>query len=285
MAAFLTDCALVMCRILAAVVLLGAVLWGCHAPARELTLATTTSVGNSGLLEALLPAYERQSHVVVRTHMVGSGRALAMLGGGQADVAITHAPAAEARAIQDHRSWIYAKVMFNDFILIGPVSDPAGVRGSPRAAEAMARIARSRSRFISRGDQSGTHEREQALWQAAGAAPEGGRLVVAGASMGVTLRIAAEMAAYTLTDRATYLQQRPAWLDIVYQNDPALLNTYAVVFDPDGPLGLRAKSFADWLTTGGGRDVIAAYKVGPGIRAFEVWPSGRPRDRPGHLPR
>lgn len=274
-----------MCRNLTAAVLLCLVMSGCHAPARELTLATTTSVGNSGLLEVLLPAYERQSHVVVRAHMVGSGRALAMLAGGQADVAITHAPAAEARALQNHGAWIYTKLMFNDFVLVGPVSDPAGVRGSPRAAEAMARIARSRSRFISRGDQSGTHEREQALWQAAGAAPEGGRLVVAGASMGVTLRIAAETVSYTLTDRATYLQQRPALLDIVYENDPALLNTYAVVFDPGGPLGLRAKSFAEWLTTGRGRNVIESHKVGPGIRAFEVWPSGQPRDLPGNLPR
>jgi tungstate transport system substrate-binding protein len=274
-----------MWRNSAAVVLLCVVVSGCHAPPTELTLATTTSVGNSGLLEALLPAYQRQSQVVVRTHMVGSGRALAMLGDGQADVAVTHAPAAEALALQNHRSWTYAKLMFNDFILIGPASDPAGVRGSPTPAEAMARIARSRARFISRGDQSGTHEREQSLWQAAGAAPEGGRLVVAGAGMGVTLRIAAETPSYTLTDRATYMQQRPASLDIVYQDNPALLNTYAVIFDPGGPRGLRAKSFADWLTTGRGRNVIETYNVGPGIRAFEVWPPGQPRDLPSSLPK
>jgi tungstate transport system substrate-binding protein len=103
--------------------------------------------------------------------------------------------------------------------------------------------------------------------------------------MGVTLRIAAETGSYTLTDRATYLQQRPALLAIVYENDPALLNTYAVVFDPGGTLGLRAKSFADWLTTGPGRDVIGNYKVGPGIRAFDVWPLGQPRAQPGDLPR
>ena len=272
-------------RISAAAVVLGAVLGGCHAPARELTLATTTSVGNSGLLEVLLPAYEHHSQVAVRTHMVGSGRALAMLGDGQADVAITHAPAAEALALQHHRGWIYTKMMFNDFVVIGPAPDPAGVRGSPTPAEAMARIARSRSRFISRGDQSGTHEREQALWKAAGAAPEGDRLVVAGASMGVTLRIAAETASYTLTDRATYLQQKPPLLEIVYENDPALLNTYAVVFDPGGPLGSRAKSFAEWLTTGRGRNVIEAYTVGPGIHAFEAWPLDQPRDRPGNLPK
>jgi tungstate transport system substrate-binding protein len=274
-----------MCRNLGAAVLFCTLLSSCHAPASELTLATTTSVGNSGLLEALLPAYERQSKVVVRTHMVGSGRALAMLAAAQADVVISHAPAAEALALQNHRGWIYKKLMFNDFVLIGPASDPAGARGSPTAAEAMARIARGRLRFISRGDQSGTHEREQALWKAAGTAPEGDRPVVAGASMGVTLRIAAETGAYTLTDRATYMQQKPASLGIVYENDPALLNTYAVVFDPDGPLGLRAKSFADWLTTGLGRSVIETYKVGPGIRAFQVWPSGQPRDLPGNLPR
>jgi tungstate transport system substrate-binding protein len=274
-----------MCRKSGSALLICVLLAGCAAPAAELTLATTTSVGNSGLLDVLLPAYKDQSQVVVQIHMVGSGRALAMLNGGQADVAITHAPAAEAVAIQDHPRWIYAKVMFNDFVLIGPVSDPAGVRGSPRAAEAMLRIARSRSRFISRGDQSGTHEREQALWKAAGAAPEGDRLVVAGASMGVTLRIAGETGSYTLTDRATYLQQKPSSTAVLYEQDPALLNTYAVVFDPGGPLGPQAKSFADWLTTGRGRDVIRMYTVGAGIRAFELWPLDRPRDRPECLPK
>lgn len=258
----------------------------CTSPARAVTLATTTSVGNSGLLEVLLPAYERQAHVGVRTHLVGSGRALAMLAAGQADAAVTHAPAAEAAALRDHPSWRYAKVMFNDFVFVGPESDPGGIRGAASAADAAGRIARSGSRFISRGDQSGTHEREQALWKAAGAMPKGERLVVAGAGMGATLRIAAETGSYTLTDRATYAQNRDRLpLAIVFENDAALLNTYAVVFDPAGPLALDAKAFVDWLTNGAGREVIERYHVGRAVRAFEVWPPGRPRTLPGDLPR
>lgn len=260
---------------------------GCARPApRVLTLATTTSVGNSGLLEALLPAYEREAHVIVRSHLVGSGRALAMLGAGQADVAVTHAPAAEAAALREHQSWRYAKFMFNDFVFVGPPSDPAAVRDAGTAADAAGRMARSGSRFISRGDQSGTHERELALWKAAGAMPAGDRLVVAGAGMGATLRIAAETGSYTLTDRATYAQQQDRRsLVIVFENDPALLNTYAVVLDPAGPRAHDATAFMEWLTNGAGRDVIGSYRVGASIRAFEVWPAGRPRALPADLPR
>lgn len=260
---------------------------GCARPApRVLTLATTTSVGNSGLLEALLPAYERDAHAVVRSHLVGSGRALAMLGSGQADVAVTHAPAAEAAALREHPAWRYAKFMFNDFVFVGPSSDPGGAREARTAADAAKRIARSGSRFISRGDQSGTHERELALWNAAGTMPPGDRLVVAGAGMGATLRIAAETSSYTLTDRATYAQQQQRRsLVIVFENDPVLLNTYAVVLDPAGPRAHEAKAFMDWLTDGAGRDVIGSYRVGAAIRAFDVWPVGRPRALPGDLPR
>jgi tungstate transport system substrate-binding protein len=272
-------------RVAAALLSCGIVL-ACAAPARVLTLATTTSVGNSGLLDALLASYERESRVVVRSHLVGSGRALALLASGQADVAVTHAPSAEAAALREHPSWRYAKFMFNDFVLVGPPSDPAAVREAGSAAAAAERIARSGSRFISRGDQSGTHERELAIWKAAGAMPTGDRLVVAGAGMGATLRIAAETGSYTLTDRATFAQQQDRRsLAILFENDPALLNTYAVVLDPAGPRPRDAKAFMDWLTSGAGRAVIGSYRVGGAVRAFEVWPEGRPRALPGDLPR
>jgi tungstate transport system substrate-binding protein len=272
-------------RVAVALLLVGIVA-GCARTPRVLTLATTTSVGNSGLLDALLPGYERQARVVVRPHLVGSGRALVMLASGQADVAVTHAPAAEATALREHPSWRYAKVMFNDFVFVGPDSDPAGVRGAADAADAARRIARSASRFISRGDQSGTHEREQALWKAAGAVPTGDRLVVAGAGMGATLRIAGETGSYTLTDRATYAQQTDRRsLAIVYENDASLLNTYAVVFDPGIPLASDAKAFMEWLTDGPGRGVIDRYRVGAAVRAFELWPLERPRTSPADLPR
>jgi tungstate transport system substrate-binding protein len=271
---------------LIAVILFCGVVVGCARAPRALTLATTTSVGNSGLLESLLPAYEQHSSVAIRTHLVGSGRALAMLAAGQADLAITHAPAAETAALGQHASWQYMKFMFNDFVIVGPESDPAGARGATSAAEAMARIARSRLRFISRGDDSGTHEREQALWKSAGVTPVGDRLVVAGAGMGATLRIAAETGSYTLTDRATYAQQQGHLaLAIVYENESALLNTYAVVLDLHGPLAREAQLFAVWLADGGGRDLIAFYRVGSGIRAFEIWPAGRARTLPADQPR
>jgi tungstate transport system substrate-binding protein len=270
----------------AAILLACAGLTACATSDRALTLATTTSVGNSGLLESLLPAYERTAHVTVRTHLVGSGRALAMLAAEQADLAITHAPAAEALALRDHPAWRYAKIMFNDFVIAGPPSDPAGVRGAASAADAMRRIARSQTRFISRGDESGTHEREQALWQAAGAMPDKNRLVIAGAGMGATLRIAGETESYTLTDRATFAQQRHSSpLAIVYEGDPTLVNTYAVEFDPAGPRAGDARAFAEWLAEGAGRDAIAAYRVGPAVHAFEIWPEGRARGRPTDLPR
>lgn len=272
-------------RVAAALLACGIVV-GCAMPVRVLTLATTTSVGNSGLLEALLPAYERDAHVAVRSHLVGSGRALAMLGSGLADIVVTHAPAAEAAALREHLSWRYAKLMFNDFVFVGPPSDPGAVREARTAADAANRIARSGSRFISRGDQSGTHEREQALWKAAGAMPAGDRLVVAGAGMGATLRIAAETGSYTLTDRATYAQQQDRHsLVVVFENDSALLNTYAVVLDSAGPRANDAKAFMDWLTIGAGRAAIGSYRAGAVIRAFEVWPAGRSRGLPGDLPR
>jgi len=275
-----------MRRRFAAVVLWCAVLAACTRPPRSLTLATTTSVGNSGLLDVLAAEYDGAAHVALRSHLVGSGRALAMLADGLADVAITHAPAAEAASLAAHPGWRYVKVMFNDFVIVGPPADPAGVRGSTGAAEAMGRIARSQARFISRGDQSGTHEREQALWKTALVTPVGDRLVAAGAGMGATLRIAAETGSYTLTDRATYAQQQAHLpLSVVYENDPALLNTYAVVFDPSGPVADDARAFAEWLTDGAGRDVVADYRVGPGVRAFQVWSPGRPRGLPGDLPR
>jgi tungstate transport system substrate-binding protein len=269
-----------------AVILLCDVLAGCTPAPRALTLATTTSVGNSGLLERVLTAYESHAGMIVHTHLVGSGRALAMLAAGQADVAITHAPAAETAALREHPSWQYVKFMFNDFVIVGPTSDPAGTRAAASAADAMARIARSDARFISRGDESGTHEREQALWKSAGVTPAGDRLVVAGAGMGATLRIAGETASYTLTDRATYSQQQDQLpLAIVYENESALLNTYALVFDPHGPLASDAQSFATWLVDGAGRDLITSYRVGPGIRAFEIWPPGRSRTHPADQPR
>lgn len=172
----------------------------------HLTLATTTSIGNSGLLDELMPAFAREQRSEVRPLLVGSGLALRMLARGDADVVISHAAVAEARVLREHPGWLYRKIMFNNFVLVGPPEDPAHAKGAPDAATAMRRIASSSARFLSRGDLSGTHEREELLWQAAGGRPPADHVIVAGAGMGATLRIASETGAYTLTDGATFAQ-------------------------------------------------------------------------------
>jgi tungstate transport system substrate-binding protein len=269
-----------------AVALAALLLTGCRAPAgRTLLMATTTSVGHSGLLDAVATAYRSQAGVEVRPQLVGSGIALRMLADGNVDVVISHAPAAEAEVLRAHPQWRYRKVMFNDFVLVGPPADPAGVAGAATIEDAMRRIAGSRATFLSRGDRSGTHEREEQLWTAAGARPPADRLVVAGAGMGSTLRAASETVAYTLADRATYAQLSARLdLKVLFEGGSVLLNTYAVILDPAAEHAAEARGFADWLTDGAGREVIAGYRVGAGTPAFTPWPAGRaggaPSDRP-----
>jgi tungstate transport system substrate-binding protein len=248
-------------------------------------LATTTSVGNSGLLDALLPAFERGHGPGARAHLAGSGLSLKMLEDGDADVVISHAPATERDVLAAHPTWYYRKVMFNDFVLVGPPSDPAHVMQASDIRNAMQRIAASEARFLSRGDQSGTHEREDALWQSAGVRPPEGRLVVAGAAMGATLRAANETDSYTLSDRATYLRLAPSLrLAIVFEGGAELLNTYSVLVDPQGARAVDARRFADWLTGGEGRQAIENFRV-EGRQVFFVWPKDRPADTPSALPR
>jgi len=250
-----------------------------------LTLATTTSVGNSGLLDELLVPYGLSGGIHVRPLLVGSGLALKMLADGHADLVISHSPLAEASALREHPTWDYRKLMFNDFVLVGPGDDPANVADGANLIDALRRIAASPSRFISRGDQSGTHEREQQLWARAGVTPPSGRLVTAGAGMGSTLRVASETAAYTLTDRATYSQLAPGLkLVVLFEGGPLLLNTYAAVFDPNGPRATDAAALAQWLSDGAGRQRIERYRIAGNVQAFRAWPEGRQRGHPGDGP-
>lgn len=269
----------------ALILVLLVVVASCREPTpRTLVLATTTSVANSGLLDVVLEAFRRKRGVQVRAHHVGSGLALRMLETGGADITITHAPDAEAAFLTKHPTWRYRKLMFNEFVLVGALTDPAGVKGSPTAADAMRRIAQSTSTFLSRGDQSGTHEREEQLWRRARARPRDGRLVIAGAGMGATLRIASEIGAYTLTDRATLAQFTGTLrLAIVFEGGPLLVNTYAVTMDPSGPRANDAQMFLDWLSGGAGRQAIESFRI-RGIRAFSVWPDGAADDTPQALP-
>jgi tungstate transport system substrate-binding protein len=251
----------------------------CGAPQSvHLDIATTTSVENSGLLETLLPHFQT---AMVRVHPVGSGLALKMLSDGTVDLVISHAPETETRYLAQHPEWIYRKIAFNRFLLVGPRNDPAHVRDSRDVIEAVRRIATRGAAFVSRGDQSGTHEREQSLWKAADVMPSADRLFISGASMAVTLRQTNERQAYTLSDDSTFWQLEPR-LDLVvlFDNDARLVNSYAVIFPPNKP---TAASFADWLTQGDGRRRMADYRV-QGRVAFTVWPLACPSSAPDAQP-
>ena len=244
-----------------------------------LILATTSSVANSGLLDIVLAAYRGGT---VRPVLVGSGRALDMLAAGSADVVISHAPSRETAARAAHPSWTYHKILYNDFLIVGPSEDPAGVAGAGDAVEAMARIGQSDARFLSRGDESGTHERERELWASAGIEPEAARLVVAGAGMGQTLRVAGSTGAYTLTDRGTYEALRESIpLRVLFEGDPRLLNTYAVIADPGNESGAV---FARWLSQGAGRDVMGQALRAGTVKGFVLWPSGVDGSAPDSRP-
>ena len=271
----------------AACLLLALAAPACARTPAYLVLATTTSVGHSGLLDALLPAWGQSHDVEIRPTLAGSGRALRMLSTGEADVVISHAPAAEEAMLAEHGSWRYTKIMFNEFVLAGPPHDPARLRAEPTLEEALRRLAASGAPFVSRGDGSGTHEREQALWALAGAAPRSDTLLTSGAGMAVTLRQASDRQAYTLTDRATFDRLRPRLdLSIVCEGDSRLLNTYAVIVDRGAPRREAAVRFADWLAAGDGRAVIERYRIeGSEVQPFQVWPDGAPRGVPAARPR
>jgi tungstate transport system substrate-binding protein len=248
----------------------------CDREAPRLVLATTTSVGNAGLLDRVLPAYEKQHPVQFGVHLAGSGRALAMMAARDADVVISHAPEAETAALRQHKDWWYRKIMFNDFLIVGPSTDPAHVRDSPSRYYALQRIAESDAGIVSRGDGSGTDERERALWQQAGTTPA--HSLTTGQGMANTLRITSERGAYTLTDRATWDQFKSQLsLEPLVEGDPRLLNTYAVVVGP-GERYDDAMVFAQWLTEGAGRQVIAS------VHGFNAWPIGMPAIQPQDAP-
>lgn len=236
------------------------VLTACGAPAegpaagpsaeRSLILATTTSTQDSGLLDDLLPVFTAETGWAVKPIAVGSGAAIEMGRRGEADVLLVHSPAAEEEFVAEGTAGRRLLVMHNDFVLLGPQDDPAGVRGLP-VDEALGRIAGAGAVFVSRGDESGTHAREQALWEQAGVAPGGAWYQETGQGMGATLRVASEKAGYTLADRATHLAQ-PDGLAVLVEGDPGLLNVYHVI-EMTTRAGERVQpeagtAFADWIT-------------------------------------
>ncbi len=217
-------------------------------------LATTTSTQDSGLLDELLPLFEKQTGYQVKTIAVGSGQAIAMGKRGEADVLLVHSPEAEKALVADGAGVNRRIVMHNDFILVGPAADPAGI-AKHTAAESLQRIAATRSLFLSRGDNSGTHAQELKLWKAAGISFEGQAWYQqTGQGMGQTLAIAAEKKAYTLSDRGTHLALRKKLgLAILHEGDPTLRNVYHIIevnaarFPKVNAAGARA--FADFLVS------------------------------------
>lgn len=218
---------------------------------KDIILATTTSTVDSGLLDVLIPEFEKQTGYRVKTIAVGSGQALAMGEKGEADTLLSHAPAAEKKLLDAGVVTNYQLVMHNDFIIVGPADDPAGVKGRS-SAEAFKTIADKQALFVSRGDDSGTHKKELSLWKQAEVTPSGQWYQESGQGMGATLLMASEKGAYTLTDRATYLAQKGnVKLDILSEGDKALLNIYHVMqvnpekFDKVNAEG--AKAFVDFM--------------------------------------
>ncbi len=215
-------------------------------------VSTTTSTQDSGLLDVLVPLFEKKTGLTVKTISVGTGQALALAARGEADVTLAHAASLEKKYVAEGKMTNRRLVMYNDFVIIGPPDDPAKIKGLPKALDALRRIAESQSRFVSRGDKSGTHVLELALWKQAGIEPKGAWYIESGQGMGQTLGIANDRRAYTLTDRATYLAfGKRVDLPILVEKDRPLLNIYSVmeVNPANGPRVNAAggKAFAEFM--------------------------------------
>ncbi len=240
------------------------------APANPtLILATTTSTQDSGLLDVLIPLFQQQTGYNVKVVAVGTGQALQMGQQGNADVLLVHAPSSEKTYMDGGFGKDRFLVMHNDFIIVGPSTDPAGIRGDSDAIDAFKKIASSSSPFISRGDQSGTNTKELSIWKSAGLDPAGQKpawYMESGQGMGATLTIASEKQAYTLTDRATYLANKSnLQLDLLVEKDSSLLNVYHVItVNPDKWPKVNyegALAFARWITSPATQDVIGKFGV------------------------
>jgi len=226
-------------------------------------VATTTSVEDSGLLDVLIPAFEADNPEYSIQYMaVGSGQALELGRRRDVDLIIAHSPADELQFMKEGHGIDRRPVMHNEFVLVGPPTDPAGIRDEADVTAAFRAIAGSRSPFISRGDDSGTHRREVSIWNAAGITPAGEWYVVAGVGMGDALRIASERGAATLSDIATYLYSRDR-LDLVIlsRGDPRLVNSYSVIRVSDATAAEGALKFADWLTGRSAQELIAGFGI------------------------
>ncbi len=239
------------------------------APAGEqkLILATTTSTADSGLLDYILPDFQDQYNTRVDVVAVGTGQALQLGEDGNADVLLVHARAREDEFMAAGHGVRREDVMYNDFVIVGPPDDPAGIKGMTSATDAFKQIADSQAKFVSRGDDSGTHTKEKSIWQAAGIEPSGEWYISAGQGMGAVLTMADEQQAYTLSDRATYLARTLEGTDMVIlvEGDPILFNPYGVIaVNPAKGDHIQidlANQFIDWLISVETQEKIGEFGV------------------------
>jgi tungstate transport system substrate-binding protein len=238
-----------------------------NAAPSALILATTTSTQDSGLLDVLIPIFEKEKGFFVKTIAVGSGQAMAMGKKGEADVLLVHSPDAEKKFVEEGAGINRRLVMHNDFVIVGPAGDPAKIRGSKTSADAFKKIAQAGALFLSRGDNSGTHAKEKTLWKSAAVTAEGQKWYQqTGLGMGQTLNVAAEKKGYTLADRGTYLAlKKTLGLEILVEGDPLLLNVYHVIevnparFPKVNAAG--AKAFSDFMVSKKTQDAIGKFGV------------------------
>jgi tungstate transport system substrate-binding protein len=250
-------------------------------PTPRLTLATTTSTQDSGLLDVILPAFSAETGIPVDVIAVGTGQALKLGEDGNADVLLVHARAKEDAFMAAGHGVRREEVMVNDFVIVGPAADPAGIAGGTDAAAALTAIAAAEAPFISRGDESGTHAKELSIWKQAGIEPAGDWYIAVGQGMGAVLTMADEQQAYTLSDRATYLARTVAGtgLVILVQGDEALWNPYGVIaVDPAKNPAIQAEAanrFIDWIIAVPAQEQIGQF----GVEAF-----GQPLFIPNSVP-
>ncbi len=229
---------------------------------RSIRLATTTSMEQSGLLEMLLPPFTRKTGIKVNVIAVGSGAALELAARGDCDIVISHAPAMEATFVAKHAGSLQIPFMYSDFVVVGPPEDPAEVSLAAGAQEAFRRIAERKALFVSRGDSSGTHQKEKELWSLVKSAAVGPWYLESGQGMAETLRIADQRAAYTLSDRATFLVLSNSLprLRILFQGDQALRNQYSIILLPTS--SDAAKALADFLAGPEAAELMRSFRAG-----------------------
>ena len=238
-----------------------------QAASRNIILATTTSTQDSGLLDVLVPIFEKETGYFVKTIAVGSGQAMAMGEKGEADVLLVHSPDAEKKFMEKGAGINRRLVMHNDFVVVGPAADPAHIKGAKTSAEAFKKISQAGALFLSRGDNSGTHAKEKGLWKGAAITPDGQKWYQqTGLGMGQTLNVAAEKKGYTLADRGTYLAlKKGLGLEILVEGDAKLLNVYHVIevnpakWPKVNAAGARA--FADFMVSKKVQGLIGTFGV------------------------